>query len=576
MISHEMMAPLMFAGLVLFMLIGYPVAFSLAAVGLSFGFVAISEGFFDFSLMQALPERVFGILSNDTLLAIPFFTLMGAILERCGLAEDLLDGLGQLFGPVRGGLGYAVIVVGAILGAITGTVAASVIAMGLISLPVMMRYGYDMRFATGVIAASGTITQLIPPSLVLIVLADQLGRSVGDMYAGAWGPSLVQVLLFCLYTLIVSFVKPEWVPGIPAESRTMTGWPLVKRCLWGIVPSLVLIFLVLGTIFLGLATPTEGGAMGMVGAIVLAVLHRPEFSRRGRIAALVSLVAISVIVIPGLIMGLHAWMPEALVGAARAFFNATRAPLFIVFYIGLALVMWEAVVISALRGLIVEASQTTMRITAMVIFILIGSTIFTLVFRGVDGDVWIEHLLAGLPGGRVGFLVFVNVFVFFLAFFLDFFEIAFIIVPLLAPVAAKLGIDLIWFGVLLCVNMQTSFMHPPFGFALFYLRGIAPKEVKSSSIYWGAIPWVVLQLIMVAIVIFWPGLVTSMLDKESPVDRSTIELQIEVPDYERGAPERAATEGSSPAEPGKEPADAQPSARDNAVDDIERALKQSR
>ncbi len=576
MISHEMMAPLMFAGLVLFMLIGYPVAFSLAAVGLSFGFVAIGEGFFDFSLMQALPERVFGILANDTLLAIPFFTLMGAILERCGLAEDLLDGLGQLFGPVRGGLGYAVIVVGAILGAITGNVAASVNAMDLISQPVKMRYGYDMKYATGVIAASGTITQLIPPSLVLIVLADQLGRSVGDMYAGAWGPSLVQVLLFCLYTLIVSFVKPEWVPGIPAGSRTMTGWPLVKRCLWGIVPSLVLIFLVLGTIFLGLATPTEGGAMGMVGAIVLAVLHRPEFSRRGRIAALVSLAAISIIGVPGLFMGLHAWMPEALVGAARAFFNATRAPLFIVFYIGLALVMWEAVVISALRGLIVEASQTTMRITAMVIFILIGSTIFTLVFRGVDGDVWIEHLLAGLPGGRVGFLVFVNVFVFFLAFFLDFFEIAFIIVPLLAPVAAKLGIDLIWFGVLLCVNMQTSFMHPPFGFALFYLRGIAPKEVKSSSIYWGAIPWVVLQLIMVAIVIFWPGLVTSMLDKESPVDRSTIELQIEVPDYERGAPERAATEGSSPAEPGKEPADAQPSARDNAVDDIERALKQSR
>ena len=538
------MAPLMFAGLVIFMLIGYPVAFSLAAVGLSFGFVAISEGFFDFSLMQALPERVFGILANDTLLAIPFFTLMGAILERCGLAEDLLDGLGQLFGPVRGGLGYAVIVVGAILGAITGTVAASVIAMGLISLPVMMRYGYDMKYATGVIAASGTITQLIPPSLVLIVLADQLGRSVGDMYAGAWGPSLVQVLLFCLYTLIVSFVKPQWVPGIPAASRTMSGWPLVKRCLWGIVPSLVLIFLVLGTIFLGLATPTEGGAMGMVGAIVLAVLHRPEFSRHGRIAAWVSLVAISIIGVPGLIMGLHAWMPEALVDAASAFFNATRAPLFIAFYIGLALVMWEAVVIGALRGLIVQASQTTMRITAMVIFILIGSTIFTLVFRGVDGDVWIEHLLAGLPGGRVGFLVFVNVFVFFLAFFLDFFEIAFIIVPLLAPVAAKLGIDLIWFGVLLCVNMQTSFMHPPFGFALFYLRGIAPREVRSSAIYWGAIPWVVLQLIMVAIVIFWPGLVTAFLDKGPTMDPGKMEIQ--APEsYDQPGEEDARNEGET-------------------------------
>jgi len=540
MIPHGVMAPLMFAGLVIFMLIGYPVSFSLAAVGLSFGLIAIQEGFFDFSLLQALPERVFGILANDTLLAIPFFTFMGAILERCGLAEDLLDGLGQLFGPVRGGLGYAVIVVGAILGAITGTVAASVIAMGLIALPVMMRYGYDMKFATGVIAASGTITQLIPPSLVLIVLADQLGRSVGDMYAGAWGPSLVQVLLFSVYVLIVSYVKPHWVPGIPPESRTITGWPLVKKCLWGIIPSLVLIFLVLGTIFLGLATPTEGGAMGVVGAIVLAVLHRAEFSKRGKIAALVALVAITTLAAPAFVLWQDERLPRALVAAAEEFFAATRTPLFLVFYAGLALVMWEAVVIAALRGLIVQASESTMRITAMVIFILIGSTIFTLVFRGVDGDLWIEHMLTGLPGGRVGFLVFVNVFVFFLAFFLDFFEIAFIIVPLLAPVAAKLGIDLIWFGVLLCVNMQTSFMHPPFGFALFYLRGIAPKEVKSSAIYWGAIPWVVLQIIMVAIVIFWPGLVTAFLDKGSTADPSRIEIQIPAIEYDQKDRDRQA------------------------------------
>jgi tripartite ATP-independent transporter DctM subunit len=524
MIPHELMAPLMFGGLVMFMLIGYPVSFSLAAVGLFFGFIAIDEGFFDFSLMQALPERIFGILSNDTLLAIPFFTLMGAILERCGLAEDLLDGLGQLFGPVRGGLGYAVIVVGAILGAITGTVAASVIAMGLISLPVMARYGYDMKYATGVIAASGTITQLIPPSLVLIVLADQLGRSVGDMYLGAWGPSLIQVLLFCGYTLGVSFLKPEWVPGIPAASRTMTGWPLVKRCLWGIIPSLVLIFLVLGTIFLGLATPTEGGAMGMVGAIVLAVLHRPEFSRHGKIAAWIALMALIIITAPAIVVWQEEWMPQTLVARAQGVLDHIRAPLFVVFYAGLALIMSEAVRIGELRGLIRQASQSTMRLTAMVIFILIGSTIFTLVFRGVDGDLWIERMLLNLPGGKVGFLVFVNIFVFFLAFFLDFFEIAFIIIPLLAPVATKLGIDLIWFGVLLCVNMQTSFMHPPFGFALFYLRGIAPKEVKSSQIYWGAIPWVVLQLIMVAIVIAWPGLVTALLDTGPKMDPSKVQI----------------------------------------------------
>jgi TRAP-type mannitol/chloroaromatic compound transport system permease large subunit len=275
---------------------------------------------------------------------------------------------------------------------------------------------------------------------------------------------------------------------------------------------------VLGTIFLGLATPTEGGAMGMVGAIVLAVLHRPEFSRQGKIAAWIALVAISIISLAAFV--------------APGFFEATRAPLFIVFYAGLALVMWEAVRIPDLRKLISQASQSTMRITAMVIFILIGSTIFTLVFRGVDGDTWIEHLLSGLPGGPVGFLIFVNLFVFFLAFFLDFFEIAFIIVPLLAPVAAKLGIDLIWFGVLLCVNMQTSFMHPPFGFALFYLRGIAPKEVRSSQIYWGAIPWVGLQLIMVAIVIFWPGLVTAFLDKASNVDPTKIQIEIPKSDFE--------------------------------------------
>jgi tripartite ATP-independent transporter DctM subunit len=551
-IPLEWMPPLMFGGLVVFMLIGFPVTFSLAAVGLFFGFIAIESGYFELALMQALPERVFGIVSNDTLLAIPFFTLMGAILERCGLAEDLLDGLGQLFGPVRGGLGYAVIVVGAILGAITGTVAASVIAMGLISLPVMMRYGYDQRFATGVIAASGTITQLIPPSLVLIVLADVLGRSVGDMYAGAWGPSLVQVLLFSLYVLLVSIFKPHWVPGIPKTELSLHGWPLIKKCLWGIIPSLVLIFLVLGTIYLGLATPTEAGAMGTVGAIALAVVHHPEFSRRGRIAAWVALVTIVVICIPASLTLTTQWMPD-LATDAKTLFDKLRAPLFIVFYVGLGLVLWEAVAISKLRALIWQASQSTMRITSMVLFILIGSTIFVLVFRGVDGDPFIEHLLSHLPGGTVGFLIFVNVFVFFLAFFLDFFEIAFIIVPLLAPVAAKLGIDLIWFGVLLCVNMQTSFMHPPFGFALFYLRSIAPKEIKSSAIYWGAIPWVFLQLIMVAIVIFWPGLVTFMLDKPSGVDPATIQIELPQSDFqkeeeqnEKSGEERAAPDFSAP------------------------------
>ncbi len=473
------MPQLMFGGLVVFMLIGYPVAFSLAAVGLFFGFIAIEHGYFTFALMQAMPERVFGIMSNDLLLSIPFFTFMGAILERCGLAEDMLESMGQLFGPVRGGLAYAVIIVGAILGAITGTVAASVIAMGVISLPIMMRYGYDMRLATGVIAASGTITQLIPPSLVLVVLADVLGKSVGDMYAGAIGPSIVQVLLFCAYVLVLSIVRPASMPALPRDARTMSGWQLVAKCLWGMIPSVVLIFLVLGTILMGLATPTEGGAMGAVGALVLAAMHRR--------------------------------------------------------------LTWP---------LVWQGMESTMRISAMVIFILVGSSVFTLVFRGVDGDTWIEHMLLNLPGGAVGFLIFVNAFVFVLAFFLDFFEIAFIIIPLLAPVAAKLGIDLIWFGVLLGANMQTSFMHPPFGFALFYLRGIAPKEVKSSDIYWGAIPWVVLQLILVAAIIAWPGMVTGFLDKEPPANP---DQQIEIRE-DAGLQEGEAPLLGSEAAPPEEPA----------------------
>ncbi|WP_431282612.1 TRAP transporter large permease [Humitalea sp. 24SJ18S-53] len=455
----EYMPPLMFGGLVVFLLIGFPVAFSLCAVGLFFGFASIEMGFFPAAYLGNLPLRVFGILSNDLLLSIPFFTLMGAILERCRLAEDLLEGTGQLFGKVPGGLAYAVILVGAVLGAITGTVAASVIAMGMISLPIMMKYGYDMRIATGVIAASGTITQVIPPSLVLIVLGDQLGKSVGDMYAGAIGPSILQILLFLAFIAGVSIFQPHKVPPLPDEALHERGWPLIWKVAKGMVPSIVLIFLVLGTIFMGLATPTEAGAMGAVGAVGLA------------------------------------WMNRTLT--------------------------WT---------LIREAMANTMRITAMVIFILIGATVFSLVFQGVDGGLWIEHLLAQLPGGQTGFLIFVNIFVFFLAFFLDFFEIAFIVVPLLAPVAAKLGIDLVWFGVLLCVNMQTSFMHPPFGFALFYLRGIAPKEVRSSDIYWGAIPWVGLQLVLVAVVILWPESVTYWIDRGTGVDPSTVRIEVPMPD----------------------------------------------
>ncbi|WP_076998835.1 TRAP transporter large permease subunit [Variovorax sp. KK3] len=469
--SMETFAPMMFAGLVAILLLGFPVAFSLAALGVACGGIAIFMGWFPAGFMAALPLNVFGILSNDLLLAIPFFTLMGCILERCGLAEDMLDSMGQLFGPVRGGLGYSVIIVGFILGAITGTVAGQVIAMAMISLPVMMRYGYNMRYATGVLAASGTITQLVPPSLVLVVLADQLGRSVGDMYKGAWGPAILQVLLFALYTFLLSRIRPQDVPGVPKEARTLHGWALWRKCLRGILPSAILIFAVLGSMgglpFIdhAIATPTEAGAMGALGAFALAAMHRR--------------------------------------------------------------LSWT---------LLNNAMGSTMRMTAMVVFILIGSRAFSLVFQGVNGGLWIEHMLSALPGGQLGFLIAVNIFIFFLAFFLDFFEIAFIILPLLAPVAAKLGIDLVWFGVLICVNMQTSFMHPPFGFSLFYLRGISdtlakngtlPRKVESRDIYLGAIPWVAMQLLLVAIVIFVPETVTAFLDKEKVVDVDKIRIDVQ-------------------------------------------------
>ena len=475
MIPLEWMPPLMFGGLVIFMLIGFPVAFSLMAAGLFFSVIAMSEGFFGIAFLQAIPQRIFGsVLANDLLLAIPFFTFMGAILERCGLAEEMLDSMGQLFGRVRGGLGYSVIIVGFILGAITGTVAAQVIAMAMISLPVMMRYGYNMRYATGVLAASGTITQLVPPSLVLIVLADQLktqsgSADVGSMYLGAWGPSILQIALFALYTFFLSRIRPDYLPPVPESDLTLKGWALWKKCLMGIIPSAVLIFLVLGTIMTGIATPTESGAMGAMGALLLAWLRRAS--------------------------------------------------------------------IPNLSKLIKQSYQNTMRITAMVVFILIGSTCFSVVFQGVDGGRWVEELFSNLPGGWIGFLIVVNLFVFFLAFFLDFFEIAFIVVPMLAPVAVKLlspvllesmngnpqaaaSAALVWFGVMLCVNMQTSFMHPPFGFALFYLRGVAPKEVKSSDIYWGALPWVALQLVMVVLVMAFPAMVTTFLDKPAAVAQS--------------------------------------------------------
>ena len=523
------MAPIMFFSLIVFMLLGYPVAFSLAANGLLFFVIAVEMAPYSnntitlsWPLLYALPERFWGVMSNETLLAVPFFTFMGIVLERSGMAEDLLDTIGQLFGPIRGGLAYAVVIVGALLAATTGVVAASVIAMGLISLPIMLRYGYDRRAATGVIAASGTLAQIIPPSLVLIVLADQLGRSVGDMYAGALVPGLVLTSLYMAYVFILSIVRPESMPALPLEARTLGSGVtslivalaaaaafayaahvyltptqganadilgatvgviviyavavadrglklnmmsrLAQQAIIVLIPPLALIFLVLGTIFLGIATPTEGGAMGAVGALVMAAV-------KGRLTL----------------------------------------------------------------DVVKQALASTTRLSSFVMFILIGARVFSLTFYGVNGHLWVEHLLVSLPGGEAGFLIAVNVLVFLLAFFLDFFELAFIIVPLLAPAADKLGIDLIWFGVLLGINMQTSFMHPPFGFALFYLRSVAARvpyldritgkqiaPVTTGQIYWGAVPFVCIQVLMVGLTIAFPQMV--MHYKGAVVDPADVEI----------------------------------------------------
>jgi len=603
------MAPIMFASLVIFLLLGYPVAFSLAANGLLFALIGIELGLFRPDFLQALPERVYGVMNNETLLAIPFFTFMGLILERSGMAEDLLETIGQLFGSIRGGIAYAVIFVGALLAATTGVVAASVISMGLISLPIMLRYGYDRRVATGVIAASGTLAQIIPPSLVLIVMADQLGRSVGDMYEGAFIPGIVLSILYAVYIFIVATFFPKAAPGLPLEAQTLRepetakhpvivplaaisaaataylfvvklglfDWtspvfnkvsenPMVLHGFWFIiltglffkpfigiirtmtlslfvvligatmialeimrftevkagadyvvltmsivvamsfvlavinritglkllsklaeqvvfvmVPPLGLIFLVLGTIFIGVATPTEGGAMGAAGAMILAMMKR------------------------------------------RLNLDLTR-----------------------------QAAESTAKLSAFVIFILVGARVFSLTFYGVDGHRWVEELLVSLPGGQTGFLIFVNAFVFVLAFFLDFFELAFIVIPLLGPAAEKLGIDLIWFGVILGVNMQTSFMHPPFGFALFYLRSVAPKEaytdrvsgkrmepVTTGQIYWGSVPFVIIQVIMVGLVIAFPAMVMHYKGTLSTIDPNKVDIQIqqqEMPALDFGPP----------------------------------------
>ena len=600
----QQFVPLMFIALFAILLTGFPVAFGLAATGLGLGFIGIEAGIFPSSMFQALPLRVFGIMQNDTLLAIPFFTFMGIILERSGMAEDLLETVGQVFGPVRGGVAVAVILVGALLAATTGVVAAAVISMGLISLPVMLRYGYSRTLATGAITASGTLAQAIPPSLVLIVLADQLGRSVGDMYSGALVPGLLTVALYLSFVILVAIFKPKMAPALPPEALLfkedngrsghrsllvllliciavgyswaqvhdglMTKWleratkspkdeivilsmtlasitglvlsivnrvtrmgllsRLAEQVTFVLMPPLILIFLVLGTIFLGVATPTEGGAMGAMGALILA-------RGKGRLK----------------------------------------------------------------MTILTQALENTAKLASFVLFILIGSTVFSFTFNAADGHIWVEHLFNKMPGGAWGFLIVVNLLVFFLGMFIDFFEIAFIVVPLLAPVAEKIlpglvpgmtpDAAMIWFGVMIAMNLQTSFLTPPFGFALFYLRSVAAKSsykdritgatikaVTTSEIYKGSVAFIGMLVIMLVTIIVFPKLVVGDLSVDKGLSDAAVMDLLRMPDEQQPTDEAAepgtptdATQPDSGAVPTAEP-QAEPQGAIPADDDPMKAM----
>jgi tripartite ATP-independent transporter DctM subunit len=594
------LAPIMFAALVVFLLLGYPVAFALAANGLLFFVLAVELAPYapdvirlDWPLLQALPERVYQTMSNEVLLAVPFFTFMGLILERSGMAEDLLDTIGQLFGTVRGGLAYAVIFVGALLAATTGVVAASVISMGLISLPIMLRYGYDRRLASGVIAASGTLAQIIPPSLVLIVMADQLGRSVGDMYEGAFIPGLVLSLLYAGYVFLATMVDPKAAPGLPRDAIGFLE-PSGARGVWQL--GVLVLFSALVGYYVLAQTDTRAGAdfvilticVATVVALICALMNYAFGARRVIASALLTAVLIGAylyllragygtlgligeMVAAGALYATVVGLVERLTGLRLMSRMAEQVtfvmvpPLLLIFlvlgtiFIGLA-TPTEGGAMGALGSLILagvkrqldrnparfnfsivrQATEATAKLSAFVLFILVGARVFSLTFYGVNGHVWVEHLLTSLPGGQVGFLVFVNALVFVLAFFLDFFELAFIIIPLLGPAAEKLGIDLIWFGVILGVNMQTSFMHPPFGFALFYLRSVAAREpyldrltgkrmepVTTGQIYWGAVPFVVIQCIMVALVILFPQMVMHYKSTGTKIDPAAVQQKLD-------------------------------------------------
>lgn len=439
--GFEWLAIAMFIGFLIILMSGYPVAFSFAGTGLVFGLIGWFVGAFDPSRLLLLPNTWFGIMSNFTLLAIPFFVFLGAVLEKSGIAEELLETIGIALGSLRGGVAIAVIIVGTLLAATTGVVAATVIIMGMLSLPTMLRYGYDKQLAAGAIIASGTLAQLIPPSLVLLVLSDQLGVSVGDLFLGALIPGLMLSASYILYVLGIAFFKPNLAPALPLETRQISRTALVRKVIKAVFPPVLLILAVLGSIFWGLATPTEAGAVGAVGACGLAALNQK--------------------------------------------------------------LNW---------ALIKSAGQSTANVTVVVVMILFCSSFFSLIFDALGGKTLITGLLVSLPGGKAAFLIVSNILIFILGWLLEFVEICFIAIPLLVPAAQQLGLDMVWFGVVMAINLQTAFISPPVGFSLFYLQSVAPKEVSTRDIHKSALPFMALQVAVLLLVVSFPQTVRWLID----------------------------------------------------------------
>ena len=506
----------MVASLCVFILLGFPVAFTLAGTALLFAGFGMLLGVFDGSFIGFLPSRIFGVMTNEILLAVPLFVFMGVTLERSRVAEDLLDGMSRLFGSRPGGLGFSVVLVGALLAASTGIVGATVVTMGLLSLPVMLKRGYDPKLATGAIAASGTLGQIIPPSIVLVVLGDQISNahqeaarlsgnwapdpvSVGDLFAGALIPGLALVGLYLLYLLATTWMSPSSTPAIPRDFAAESSIRRGQRLIQALVAPVLLIIAVLGSILFGIATPTEAAAVGAVGAILLAghrlAPDKPHWTYAAGLCLLLLL--------------LLSWSLDLRLGRDQP---PVADRIGIVVALGLCVVLTLGLAVTLYRdyrtGTLPAVMRRTARISSMVFMIVIGAQLFSLVFRGFGGDARIHDLLTSLPGGDVAAMLMVMAVIFALGFFLDFIEITFLVVPIVCPVLLQLGFDPVWLGVMIALNLQTSFLTPPFGLALFYLRGVAPPEVKTSQIYRGIIPFVVLQLLMLVLLSLMPGMAT--------------------------------------------------------------------